>query len=172
VIIDYPGFGRSGGRPGEKGCYEAAKAAWDYAVNERGRNPEDIILFGRSLGTAVAAWLAAQYPCGALVCHSGFTSIPDVAAATYPVLPARYFCYFRFNARKHLRRCHCPVLVLHSETDTVIPFRHGKALFEAAHEPKELLKLNGNHYGSEWQFTPALRESLPLFLAGRDRIWT
>jgi uncharacterized protein len=165
AIVDYPGFGRSGGHPSERGCYEAAEAVWNYAVTLRRRKPEDIILFGRSLGAAVAAWLAARCPCSALVCQGGFTSIPDVAAGAYPVVPARYFCYIRFNTREHLRRCNCPVLVLHSEADTVIPFRHGLKLFEAASEPKQLLRLYGNHYGNEWQVTPALSQALRAFLA-------
>lgn len=171
AIVDYPGFGRSQGHPSERGCYEAAEALWNYAVGVRGRRPEEIVFFGRSLGAAVAAWLAARCPGSALVCHSGFTSVPDVAASAYPVVPARYFCYIRFNTRKHLRRCNCPVLVLHSETDTVIPFRHGLQLFEAASEPKRFLRLYGDHYGNEWQVTPELRQALPAFLASKEQIW-
>jgi fermentation-respiration switch protein FrsA (DUF1100 family) len=169
TIFDYPGFGSSGGRPSERGCYETAEAVWNYAVAMRRRKPQDIILFGRSLGAAVAAWLAARCPCSALICHGGFTSIPDVAASAY-LVPAHYFCYIRFNTRDNLRRCKCPVLLLHSEADTVIPFRHGLQLFEAASEPKRLLRLCGNHYGDEWQATPALRQALQALLAGKERI--
>src|SRR5271157_74095 len=172
AIVDYPGFGHSGGRPSERGCYEAAEAAWNYAVNVRGRKPEDIVLFGRSVGAAVTAWLAARHACGSLILHGGLTSVPDVAASIYPLLPARYFCYIRFNTRKHLRQCSCPVLVLHSETDTVIPFGHALQLFETASEPKQLLRLLGDHYGNEWQATPSLRQALPEFIAGKERIWT
>ena len=170
AIVDYPGFGRSGGHPSERGCYEAAQAIWNYAVTMRRRKPQDIVLFGRSLGAAVAAWLASRCSCSALICHSGFTSIPDVAARNYPLLPARYFCYFRFNTSENLHRCSCPVLLLHSETDTVIPFRHGLQLFETALEPKQLLRLCGTHYGNEWQVTPALRQALLAFLAGEERM--
>jgi len=172
AVVDYPGFGASGGRPSERACYEAADAVWDYAVSVRHRRPENIILFGRSLGAAVAAWLAARYSCAALVCHSGFASVPEVAASAYPIVPARYFCYIRFNTRKYLRRCKCPVLVLHSESDTVIPFRHARMLFEAASEPKQLLRICGNHYGNDWQATPGLKQSLQGVLASKERIWT
>jgi uncharacterized protein len=170
AIVDYPGFGRSEGSPSERGSYETAEALWSYAVTVRRRKPEDIVVYGRSLGAAVAAWLAARHPCSALICHSGFTSIPDVAAHDYPLMPARFFCYIRFNTRKYLRRCTCPVLVLHSVTDTVIPFRHGLQLFEAASEPKQFLRLKGNHYGDDWQVTPALRRALPAFIAGQQGI--
>ena len=171
AIVDYPGFGASGGHPSERGFYEAADAVWQHVITQRRRKPEDVILFGRSLGAAVAAYLASRYSCGTLVCHGGFASVPEVAASAYPFVPARYFCYIRFNTRKYLRRCSCPVLVLHSESDTVIPFRHALLLFEAASEPKQLLRLYGNHYGNDWQATPGLKQSLREFLAGRERTW-
>ena len=171
LAVDYPGFGRSQGRPSERGTYQTAEAAWNYAVISKGWRPADVVLFGRSLGVAVAARLAVRCHCQALVCHGGFTSVPDLAAKAYPLLPARYFCFFRFNTRKSIRRSRCPVLVLHSQGDTVIPFYHGEALFDAAPEPKRLIPMVGDHYGDEWQITAELRRLLPSLLKGEQPPW-
>jgi alpha-beta hydrolase superfamily lysophospholipase len=171
-IIDYPGFGKSEGRPSERGCYAAAEAAWNFATRDKGVRPEDVIVFGRSLGGTVAARLAARHPdCGRLVMHSAFTSVPDVAGRAYPFFPVRYFCYIRFNTLKQIRACRCPTVVLHPIGDTVIPLRHGQRIFEQAAAPKRFIPLRGNHYGSEWQNTPGLQRELWELTMGEARTW-
>ena len=171
LAIDYPGFGTSEGRPSEAGCYAAAEAAWDYIVGERRVPPENVVIFGRSVGAAVAAWLAARRPCGALVCQSPLTSIADVAARSYPLLPTRFFCYVRFNTRRHIAQCRCPVLVMHSEEDTVIPIEQGYRVFERARPPKRFLQIGGDHYGDAWQQTPRVRDTLRELAVGREGVW-
>jgi uncharacterized protein len=168
--IDYPGFGLSAGRPGESGCYAAADAAWNYATQERRWSPENIIIMGRSVGVAVAAYAAARYDAAGLVCHSGLISVPDVAAARFPLLPTRYFCYIRFNAVREVARSRCPVLVLHSEEDRVIPAAHGYRIFEDAPPPKRFVELTGDHYGNDWQRTPGLRQLFKALIDGSN-IW-
>jgi pimeloyl-ACP methyl ester carboxylesterase len=169
LIVDYPGFGRSSGRPSERGCYKTADAAWSWAVSKLRCQGADIVAIGRSLGATVAAWLAARRDVAALVCHSGFSSVADVAASAYPFLPARYFCYIRFNTCKHIRGGRCPVLVLHPERDTIIPISHGQKIFAAAPPRKRFLTLCGDHYGNEWQRTPGLRTELASLLANEVR---
>ena len=164
ITVDYPGFGKSEGTPSEAGCYAAATAAWEYAVRQKGVEPRDVIVFGRSLGATVAAHLAARTDCGGLVCQGGFTSLPDVAAAAYPYLPARFFCYIRFNTLKYIVLCRCPVLVMHSSNDRVIPAAHGRKIFEKASPPKRFLPLAGDHYGNDWQASPGLREAFSSLL--------
>ena len=172
LIIDYPGFGRSEGRPSENGCYLAAEAAWDFATREKHVAPEDVIVFGRSLGATVAARLAARHPdCGRLVIHSGFTSVPDVAARAYPFFPVRYFCYIRFNTLKQIRACRCPIVIMHPTADSVIPIRHSLRILKEAPEPKRFIPLRGNHYGSEWQNTPGLRPALCELMLSEARTW-
>jgi pimeloyl-ACP methyl ester carboxylesterase len=171
LIIDYPGFGKSSGRPSEAACYAAAEAAWTYLVDEKQFEPQNVVVFGRSLGVAVAAWTAAEHRCGGLVCHGGLTSVPDVASQSYRLLPSRYFCYFRFNTRKYIRECRCPVLVLHSEADAVIPVSHGHAIFEAAPRPKQFMSLVGNHSGDEWQATGGVRPLLKVLFNGEAATW-
>lgn len=171
LMIDYPGFGESEGVPSERGCYATAEAAWEYARVERGFPPEAIVVFGRSLGGAVAAWLAALHDCGGLVVLGGLTSVPDIAARRYWWLPVRYFCYIRFNTLKRIRKVRCPVLVLHSETDEVIPMAHGRRIYQAARAPKRFLALCGGHYGADWQTAPELASELSRLLSGEVVSW-
>ncbi|MBN1867307.1 alpha/beta hydrolase [Candidatus Sumerlaeota bacterium] len=145
LIFDYRGYGESSGRPTEKGTYLDARAAWDYLVEKRGAKPKEIVPFGRSLGGAVAAHLAAEVEPRALILESTFTSIPDMGARTYPFLPVRLLCRFDYDTREILPNVRCPVLIVHSPNDEIIPYNHGRALYDAANEPKTFLELRGSH---------------------------
>ena len=145
LIFDYRGYGRSQGHPSEAGTYMDAEAAWHYLTGKRSIAPSRIILFGRSLGAAVAVHQAAEHTPGALIVESGFTSVPDMAAEIYPFLPVRWLARLDYNTRQQLQRVSCPVLVVHSRDDEIIPFRHGQALYAAAREPKQFLELRGGH---------------------------
>lgn len=144
-IFDYRGYGQSEGKPGEEGIRLDAEAARRWLVNERGVPPGEIVLFGRSLGGAVAARLAADHTPAALMVESTFTSFPDLAADQCPWYPARLMARFDYNTLDCIARLTCPVLVAHSRGDDLIPFHHGRRLFEAAAEPKEFLRLEGGH---------------------------
>lgn len=148
-IFDYRGYGRSSGRPTEKGTYEDALGAWNYLTRERGIPPEKIVVSGRSLGGAVAAWLAEHTNPAAVIIESTFTSIPDMGARLYPYLPVRLLCRIRYNTGAHMNRIKCPVLITHSRDDEMIPFENGKKLFEAAREPKMFIELSGTHNDGE-----------------------
>lgn len=152
LIFDYRGYGRSSGKPSEVGLHRDAETAWAYLTRARGIAPENIVLFGESLGGALAAHLAArgatrQRP-GALVLSSVFTSVPDLAVDLYPWLPARWLARLRYDTRAALARADCPVLVAHSPHDEIIPYRHGQELFAAAPRPKAFLALAGGHNDS------------------------
>ncbi len=144
-IIDYRGYGHSEGRPTEAGTTLDAAAAWRYLVEQRGFAPEQIVIFGRSLGGAVAAGLAEQQRPGALILESTFTSVPDMAARQFPFLPVRQLSRLHYNTRERLARIDAPVLIIHSPNDEVIPFEHGRALFATAGQPKEFLQIDGGH---------------------------
>ena len=144
-IFDYRGYGQSEGSPSEAGTQRDAIAAWRFLTEERGVAPQRIVLFGRSLGAAVAAWLATQHTPGALILESAFTSVPDVAAEYYWWLPVRLLARFEYATRNFVQAVRCPVLVVHSPDDEIIGFQHGEAIFAAAKEPKELLRLRGSH---------------------------
>lgn len=145
LIFDYRGYGRSSGRPDEAGFYADAQTAWDHLTRQRGVAPGRIVLFGESLGGAVAAWLAVRQRPGALVLASAFTSARELAADLYPWLPTRWLVRMQYDSRAALGQVACPVLVAHSPDDEIIPFRHGQRLFEAAPQPKVFLPLAGGH---------------------------
>lgn len=147
-IFDYRGYGKSSGSPSEQGTYRDAEAAWRYLTVTRKIEPRRIALLGESLGGAVAAWLASRQPPGALVLASVFTSVPDMGAEVYPFLPVRLLSRFNYNTRAYLKNVQAPVLIAHSRDDEIIPYRHGQALFETAHEPKFFLEMRGGHNDS------------------------
>ena len=146
-IFDYRGYGRSQGKPTEAGTYRDVEAAWLYLVENEGVPPERIILFGRSLGGAIAAYLAAKKntKAGALILESTLTSVPDLGGDKYPFFPVRLLSRFQYNTRGFLKKITLPVLVIHSPQDEIIPFSHGKALFEAANEPRQFMQISGSH---------------------------
>ncbi|RPI46148.1 MAG: alpha/beta hydrolase [Betaproteobacteria bacterium] len=164
LIIDYRGYGRSGGKPSEQATYEDAQAAWDHLTRSRGWKPGEIVIVGESLGGPIAAHLAARAAPRALVLQSTFTSVPDLASELYWFLPVRWISRFRYDTRDHLRRVSAPVLVAHSREDEIIPYRHGRALFEQAREPKRFVEMRGGHNDaflfSRREWTQALQQFL------------
>ena len=145
LIFDYRGYGRSTGTPSEEGTYRDALAAWGWLVKDRRTKPADIILFGESLGAAVASWLAVGHTPRALVLASTFTSVPDLGAELYPYLPVRLISRFRYDNLANLKATRAPVLVAHSPQDEIIPYAHGRALYAAGRGPKQFLELAGGH---------------------------
>jgi uncharacterized protein len=145
LLVEYRGYGRSTGSPSEQGTYRDAMASWRWLTETKGVPSSDIVLFGESLGGAVAAWLAAREKPRALVLASTFTSVPDLAAELYPFLPVRLLSRYDYNTLDALGRVQAPVLVAHSASDDIIPYSHGERLFAAAREPKSFLELRGGH---------------------------
>lgn len=145
LMIDYRGYGRSEGHPTEAGSYRDARAAWSYLTDSLNIPAQQIIIFGHSLGGAVAAHLGARQRARALVVEASFISVPEAAADHYPWLPVRWLSRFRYDVRASLAEARSPVLVVHGRADEVIPFRHGEALFAAAREPKQFLEIDGDH---------------------------
>ena len=146
-IIDYRGYGQSEGKPSEQGTYLDARAAWEYLVNDREIAPKKIVIFGRSLGGAVASWLAAQTTPGAVILESTFTSAPDMAHRLYPFLPVRLMTRLKYSVKENVKKLSSPLLVVHSRQDEVIPFDMGESIFAAAPEPKQMLVITGDHSG-------------------------
>jgi fermentation-respiration switch protein FrsA (DUF1100 family) len=145
LIIDYRGYGRSSGKPTEKGTRLDAEAAWTYLTGELAIPPERIIIFGRSLGGGVAVSLAASHQPALLVVESSFTSTMDMGQRMFPLLPVRLLCRHRYDSVKTLKSVHCPVLLAHGPDDATIPFAHGRRLHAAANEPKQFVTLQGGH---------------------------
>ena len=149
-ILDYRGYGRSEGVPSEQGTYLDAEAAWQYLVRTLGIPPDSIVVFGRSLGGSIAAWLAREHTPRMLVLESAFTSLRDVAADLYPWFPTRLLTGDMYNTEEFLQGVRCPVLVVHSPDDEIVPYAHGLRLFERARGPKRFLRIRGGHNTAEY----------------------
>lgn len=163
-IIDYRGYGLSEGRPSEQGTYLDAEAAWNNLISEQNHDPEKVIIFGRSLGSAVAVWLAVQHTPAALILESAFTSITDMGQRIYPYLPVKWLARIRYPSIDRIGRIHCPVLVIHSRDDELIPYEFGQRLYAAAGQPKYFLEISGGHndgfYSSGRQYSNGLSDFL------------
>ena len=164
-IFDYRGYGESEGKPTEHGTYEDAKAAWQYLIETRHVIPSQIIVFGRSLGGAIASWLAQSQTPGGLILESTFTSLGDIAATLYPYLPVRLLLRFEYNTAEYLGRVNCPVLIVHSHDDEIMPFDHGRQLFDMASEPKRFLEISGTHNEGFLTSGRQYEEGLKMFIS-------
>ncbi|MDH3352322.1 MAG: alpha/beta hydrolase [Gammaproteobacteria bacterium] len=165
-IIDYRGYGQSEGRTTEKGMYRDADAAWSYLIESRGVAARDIVIFGRSLGASVASRLAMQNQPLALILESSFTSVPDIAQDLYPWLPVRWLSRLSHATRDYVRDVHCPVLVVHSRDDEIIPFHHSETIFASANEPRTLLAIRGTHNDAFLRDERNYIEGFRAFLSG------
>lgn len=142
-IYDYRGYGRSGGRPSEAGLYQDGLAAYDYLVEHKKILPNRIIPFGRSLGAAVAMEIATKRDVRSLIIESAFTSTKDMAKSMFlfqllsPFLPSHY------NNLRKIKGITVPKLIIHGETDEIVPFSMGQRLYRAANAPKYFFPING-----------------------------
>ncbi len=160
--FDYRGYGRSEGRPGEEGTYLDAQAAHAW-MKQKGFTPTNLVVFGESLGGGIASELVLREPCGGLVLQNTFTSLPDIGSELYPFLPVRTLGRIRYDTHRRLPRIHVPVLVMHSRSDSLIPFHHAERNFAAANEPKFLCETAGDHNDGVVD-----REK---FIAGMEQLW-
>jgi len=134
-IFDYRGYGKSEGTAGEQNTYDDAKSAWNYLLKNKRVKAEDIIIFGRSLGGAIATNLGHTLKPKGIILESTFTSVKDFSSDVYPFLP-KFLIHFNYETTKYLKDINYPVLVIHSEDDDIIPFKHGEAVFKSTNEPK------------------------------------
>ncbi len=144
-IFDYRGYGNSEGRISEEGTYLDVEAAWQYLVSDQKISADRIIIWGRSLGGSIAAWIGQKHTAKLLILESVFTSVPDMGAEIYPFFPVRLLARFKYKTIDYLKQVNSPVLIIHSPEDEIIPFVHGRRLFEAANEPKKFLEISGSH---------------------------
>jgi len=162
--FDYRGYGRSDGTPSEQGTYADTEAAWRYLTRDRGLPPKRIVLFGRSLGGAVAIELATRRTPGALVVESTFTSLGDIGRLHYPFLPVGWLLSYRYDSIRKIGSITCPKLFAHGREDTLIPLANGRKLFDAAAEPKTFIETPGDHNNSGITYAPEYTERFNTFL--------
>jgi hypothetical protein len=165
LIFDYRGYGKSGGGSiSENGTYLDAEAAWDYLTEVKRKSPKNIVIFGRSLGGAVAAETALRKGPACLILESTFISVPAIARKYYPWLPAGLIARYRYATLDKIGLIRCPKLIVHSKADEIIPFEHGRKIYEKAVPPKEFLEIKGGHNEGFMLSEEAYREGLRSFL--------
>ena len=161
LLIDYRGYGKSAGRPTERGLYADAAAAYQYLL-DTGHQPSGIVLHGESLGAAVAVDVAARRPCAGVVLEAPFSSGRDVAARVLPLVGP--LIVFGFDSKTKIARVRAPLLIIHGDRDEVIDYELGKRLFEAAPQPKSFWTVPGaGHNDLVETAGPQYRERLRAF---------
>ena len=163
-IFDYRGYGQSSGKPSEAGTYLDAEAAYDCVVERFQTPPERIIVFGRSLGGAIAVQLALDRAVAALICEASFTSTEALGKRFYPYLPVKLLVFDRYDSISKVDRIEIPKLFIHSVEDELVPFKQGKRLHKAAAQPKEFLEIGGSHGGGFLEDEERYRGGLSAFL--------
>jgi hypothetical protein len=173
-LFDYRGYGKSRGIPTEKGLYRDARAAYEV-VRARYDDAEQppVILYGRSLGGAVAIQLAVDKPVKGIIVESAFTSVVDMGRELYPLLPVSLLCFDRYDSLGKIGDIEVPVLIAHSKQDDLIPFSMGEKLHNAVHGEKVLVPLTGGHNDSGWttsrDYWTALERFVQRVLGPRPR---
>jgi fermentation-respiration switch protein FrsA (DUF1100 family) len=161
-IVDYRGYGRSEGRPSEKGLYLDAQGAYNYLLS-RGISFEQIIGYGESIGGAAIIDLAAKNKIKALISDSAPSSAKDMVEVIYPYLPYWVFS-LRLDSLSKIKTIKAPKLIIHSVNDEIVPFKLGKKLYDYAAQPKEFLQIRGGHNSSFFESEALLKEKIADFL--------
>ncbi len=132
LAYDYPGYGLSGGKPSEQGCYDACQTSWEYLTKTLNVPPSKIIIYGQSIGSGPACWLASHHTCAGLMLVSPFTSV----FRTVTHIPL--FLGDQFPNIKRISNIHTPLLIIHGKNDKIVPVSHGKSLYKRHPGPKRL----------------------------------
>jgi fermentation-respiration switch protein FrsA (DUF1100 family) len=143
-VYDYSGFGKSEGLPTLEGICDDGLSAFKYLTETLGYDAKDIVVYGESLGAAVAAYISSQRECAGIIYQSGFASLRRVALEIFPFLrafPRWFFPAQELDSTVILSKPHAPLLIIHGVLDLVVPYEHATALYAVACEPKELLTL-------------------------------
>ena len=165
-IVDYRGYGKSQGKPDENGLYQDAAAAWRYLTENKAYAASKVVIFGRSLGGAVAANLAADVQARGLILESTFSSSKDFARSVFPFLSHLLLMRYDFNSAEKVQRVNYPVLVLHSPDDEIMPFQLGRKVYQSVNQPKHFVEMKGDHnYGFVFS-QPGYENAIGEWLSG------
>lgn len=164
-IFDYRGYGKSSGMPSEKGTALDVMAAYEVARTRLGgmENPP-IVVYGRSLGGAVALQLASRLPVRGVILESTFSSVINVAKYLYPYLMPQLTCRHPYRSMDLIPKVTCPILAAHSPEDETVPFEVGKDCYDLAPDLWRFCKLKGNHVEAGWQTSPEYAEAVRDFI--------
>lgn len=171
LALEYRGYGHSEGKPSEAGLYRDADAAYNYLVNVKHIDPKTIISFGQSLGTAVAAHLAAQRQVGAIILEAPFPSAARLAKLIFRFFPGlSLLVRGQFDTQARVPEIHAPIFIVHCRQDPVLPFNLGQEVYAASNPPKTFLEINGPCHEEASIIAPEkYRAALQNFLNGVGR---
>ena len=150
-MLSYRSYSGSTGKPSERALVSDAILAYEY-LRQQSVSPEDVVVYGESLGSGVAVQLAVSRPVGAVILDAPYTSLPDIGKSLYPFMPVETFMTDRFESRRHIEKVKAPILILHGTKDRTIPIEFGRALFEAAPEPKEFAAIEGAGHSNIYSY--------------------
>jgi uncharacterized protein len=165
LAVDYRGYGESEGSPSEAGLYRDADAAYAYLTGELRVPVSRVIIYGFSLGSAVAVDLAARVRAAGLILEGALLSVPARGAELYPFLPAAWIARNRFAAVDKIARVSMPKLIIHAREDLDIPIHHGRRLFELSAPPRTFQEVGGGH-STAHQVDPAYFTAVARFVTG------
>lgn len=146
AVFSYRGFAGSGGAPGEAEIFSDALEIFDWLAGQGA----PVILYGESLGTGVATYVAAERQAAALILEAPYTALTAIAAETYPYVPVERLMRDQFRSLDRIVTVTEPLLIVHGTADAVVPFRYGRALFAAANEPKRFVPIEGAVHNNLW----------------------
>lgn len=163
-IFDYRGYGKSTGKPSEKGLYKDAQAAYDYLVSRNDVDKNMIVAYGKSLGGPIAADLCVNRQARALILEGSFASVTLRAQQLYPFLPMGFLITQKYDTMAKVKNLRIPKLIAHGKKDEVISFHNGEILFATALEPKQFLPFDGGHNDDEYVISSVYKDELLEFL--------
>lgn len=159
VVMDYRTYGKSVGKLGETRLFADAQLFYDYVLE---RYPENkVIVYGRSLGAAIATQVASMNNPKKLVLETPFYNLYDAAKHRFSFLPLKLLLRYRFETNNNIQNIQCPIVIFHGTEDSVVPYGSGKQLFEAAPIPKEMITIPGGDHNNLISF--------PIFLNSIDK---
>lgn len=164
LIFDYRGYGKSEGWPSENGLYKDALAAYDYLAARRDVDKDKIIIYGKSLGGAVAIETATKRKAAALVIESAFASTERIGEDLYPYLPVKWLTLQKYDNLSKVKYISTPKLIVHGRNDDLIAFKHGEEIYDAAAPIKQFLPFDGKHNDEVYITSNAYRDELKKFL--------
>jgi uncharacterized protein len=170
LMYDYRGYGQSEGRPGEKGLYRDIEAVVETLKTDFDYSERQIVMYGRSLGGAVAAYAAVQFDLGGLVLDSAFKNLKAMIRDVYPFVPV-WLAKYDFPTDKYLGQIDgLPIMIMHSPNDEIVGFHHGRALFDLIEEPKRFVELRGGHNDNFFASTDIIEENWRWYLEEARRV--
>jgi len=151
-MVDYRGYGKSEGTPSENGIYIDGEASYDHLTREAGVAPENLIIFGRSLGSCFATYVAAKKPCAGVILESAFTDMADMARMGFLMLPGVGKLMTKFNSLGRVDKILAPILFIHGDQDEIVPYALGRKMFDAARSEKNFYTIPGAHHNDTYHF--------------------